>query len=307
MNVLVTGATGFIGSQVVRALREGGNDVRATFRPTSLMDRVTDHHEAVEWVECDLTRASTGELAEVATGVDACVHAAWFVEPGEYLRSRANLEWVESSLRLLEGLADAGCRRAVYVGTCFEYDPSFGYLTESTPARPWSLYGSAKLSTCLMGGELARALGVEFAWARLFYQYGPYEPPGRLVPYVIRTLLAGEGAELTEGRQIRDFLHVEDVGSALAAVVRSDHVGPVNVGSGEPVSVRELVTRIARELDAEDRVRFGARPESPGDPPFICAGNECLREKVGWSPRYGLEEGIRNAVEWWRVDSGSPV
>jgi nucleoside-diphosphate-sugar epimerase len=162
------------------------------------------------------------------------------------------------------------------------------------------LYGNAKLSTALMGGQLASDRDVAFSWVRLFYQYGPYEYGQRLVPYVIQSLLRGEEAEIGSGEEVRDFLHVADVGSAIADIVLSDAVGAVNVGSGEPLRVRDLVTEIARQLDSQDRVRFGARPDSPSNPPFICANNSRLVSEVGWRPRYNLEDGLRETIEWWK-------
>lgn len=300
MTVLVTGATGFIGSHVVRELRARGLDVRAAIRTTSDTTAVAELVDEVDWVVCDLSRASSVELEELCGSVDACIHAAWYVEPGKYAHAVENVPWVGTSMRLLEALAAGGCRRAVYIGTCFEYDHRTGYLAEDSPTRPWTLYGAAKLSTALMGARLAEQLGVGFSWARLFYQFGPGEPEGRLVPQVVRSLLAGEEVAVTRGTQIRDFLHVADVASALVDVAQSNHAGSVNIGSGRPVSVRDVVRCIGEIVGGLDRVRFGARPDSPSDPPFICANNEVLEKEVGWTPRFDLEEGLRATVAWWR-------
>jgi nucleoside-diphosphate-sugar epimerase len=303
VTVLVTGATGFIGSHVVRELIGRGLDVRASVRPSSRRSGVADFENEVEWVPCDLVTASTAELRDLCDSVDACVHAAWYVEPGKYAHAAENVEWVGTSIRLLEALGAQGCPRAVYLGTCFEYDHRTGYLGEDSPTRPWTLYGAAKLSTALIGARLAEQCGVRFSWARLFYQYGPWEQEGRLVPHVVRSLLAGEDVPVTRGRQIRDFLHVADVASALVDVAGSDHRGTVNIGSGRPVSVRDVVSCIERIVEGPGRVRFGARPDSPSDPPFICANNDVLENEVGWKPRFDLETGLRDTVAWWAKDS----
>jgi nucleoside-diphosphate-sugar epimerase len=299
MKVLVTGATGFIGSHVVHALLGEGHEVRALVRPSSQRDRLADLKDDIEWVEADLLASPVAELEPALRGLGACIHAAWYVEPGRYLRALENVAWVGASVRLLQALAESGCPRAVFVGTCFEYDHSFGYLSETTPTAPRSLYGAAKLATYLTGERVAEDLGIGFAWGRLFYQYGPYEAEGRLVPAVIRSLLGGEEAHVTEGRQIRDFLHVKDVASALTAVMSSDCTGSVNIGSGHPVSVRELVATIATRLGAPHLVRYGARPTSPSDPPFICANNTRLRDEVGWQPAFDLQSGLDHTIEWW--------
>lgn len=305
MTLLVTGATGFIGSHVVRELRARGLDVRAPVRSSSRGSALADLENEVEWVPCDLSVASPSELRDLCDSVDACIHAAWYVEPGKYAHAAENVEWVGTSMRLLEALAAGGCGRAVYIGTCFEYDHRTGYLAESSPTRPWTLYGAAKLSTGWMGAKLAEQLGVAFSWARLFYQYGPHEQEGRLVPHVVRSLLSGEDVPVTRGTQIRDFLHVSDVASALADVSGSEHVGAVNIGSGRPVSVRDVVGTIGEILGEPGRIRFGARPDSPSDPPFICANNSVLVDEIGWKPRFDLESGLRDTVAWWSTKMAS--
>jgi nucleoside-diphosphate-sugar epimerase len=301
MTVLVTGGTGFIGSQVVRALLAGGHKVRVAARTGASRERLTDVAARIEWAEADLFAASPGDLRALCSGVDLCVHAAWYAVPGKYLEAPENLACVTGSLALLEALAAAGVRRAAFVGTCFEYDFEHGWLSETTPLKPASLYAAAKASTRLMAEPIARARDLSFAWVRPFYQYGPFEDPRRLVPYVIGTLLRGEEAGVTRGTQVRDFLHVADVGSAIAAAATSDLTGPVNIGSGRPVTVREIVATIAAVLGREDRVRFGARPDNPTDPPFICADTRRLTAATGWAPRYGLREGLADTIEWWRA------
>jgi nucleoside-diphosphate-sugar epimerase len=205
-----------------------------------------------------------------------------------------------NSLRLFDALGKAGCRRLVGIGTCFEYDSSYGYLSESTPTKATSLYAAAKTSTFLMGEQLAEIHGMSFAWARLFFLFGPDENANRLIPYVIGSLLRGERAGLTSGNQVRDFLHVEDVASAIISVLEGKCSGPVNVGSGFPVTVREIVWLLGEILDRHDLIDFGARPSNATDPAFLCADNSKLKSDTDWVPRYDLDEGLRATISWWK-------
>ena len=298
MKVLVTGANGFVGSQVARVLLQGGHEVRASVRPGSSRAAVEDLAPRIEWVPMDLFSADASTLAGLARGVDRCIHLAWYAVPGKYLAASENVACVAGSLRLLEALATEGCRRAVFVGSCFEYDFEPGTLTETGPVRPQSLYAASKLATSLMGEQLARLRGIGFAWARLFYLYGPFEDGRRLVPAVIDSLLNGKSVDVTKGTQIRDFLHVADVGAALAAIALSDLTGVVNVGSGRRVTVREIVATIESQIGQEGLVRFGARPENPTDPPVVVADNRRLVEGTGWSAAYDLAGGLRQTIEW---------
>jgi nucleoside-diphosphate-sugar epimerase len=155
--------------------------------------------------------------------------------------------------------------------------------------------------------HFGRQTGISVAWTRLFFQYGPFEDARRLVPSVIGALLRGEQALVSEGRQVRDFLHVDDVAGAIVAVARSDIRGPVNVGSGQPVTVRDLVAEIGRLMGRSERIAYGARPQDPSDPPFICADNMRLVQNTGWRPRYDLERGLGDAIAWWAQSaSASP-
>lgn len=299
MQVFLTGATGFIGSHVARRLVREGHRVTALLRPGCDTRRIDDLLPSLQVLEGDLF-ASEGlgaSLKEVAP--ELCIHMAWYAVPGKYLEAPENVECVSASMRLLQYLEAAGCPRVAVAGTCFEYDLELGYLRESTPARPRNLYSASKHGLSLMAEQFVKSRQLSLVWPRIFYQYGPWEDPRRLVPVVVRKLLAGEALPFAPGDEFRDYLHVEDVASAFCAAAFSPLEGPVNLGSSEPVTVAEIVRILARLLDAEDRVQLGALPPIPGNPPFICADTHRLRGETGWKPRYSLEEGLGQTVEWW--------
>ena len=225
--------------------------------------------------------------------------------PGGVWASPENHRWADASRRLLLAFARHGGRRAVLAGTCAEYDWAVaGVCREGdTPARPHTTYGRCKLGLSRWAAAFGRARGVSVAWARLFFLYGPGEHPARLVPSVARALLAGEPAACTAGTQERDFLHADDAAAAPVALARGTAVGPVNVGSGEGVAVRDVVAAVAAACGRPDLVRYGARPLPPLDPPRLVADVSRLRGAVGWRPRVGLADGLAATVEWWRAQA----
>jgi nucleoside-diphosphate-sugar epimerase len=300
MRIFLTGATGFIGSHVARLLVRHGHEVHALVREDSDPTRIADVVSQLRRVDGDLTAWDPLGARLQQIRPEVCLHLGWYVEPGKYLGSRTNLDMVAATLRLATLLADVGCRRFVGLGTCFEYDTARGYLAEDSPLGPVHLYSACKAGLALMLEQLGAATGMGIAWARLFYLYGPFEDERRLVASVIRALLRGEEARTTAGAQVRDFLHVEDVASALWALAQSAGVGPVNIGSGQPVTVRELVTRIGQIVGRPELVRLGGLPYTPQDPMFVCANNDRLTSATMWQPRYTLDEGLRQTVEWWR-------
>jgi nucleoside-diphosphate-sugar epimerase len=301
MKVVVTGANGFVGAHVVRALMSRGDDVYAAVRPTSNCRHLAGSREPT-WLEADFTD-DEGRKRIAAAGADVCVHAAWYAEPGKYLASPTNVDLMAGTLHLAEELARSGCRRFVGVGTCFEYDTEAGYLSERTPLAPAHLYSAAKAGTYLALRHLGDAASMQVAWARLFYLYGPDEHPARLVPSVARALLRGEPARCTPGAQVRDFLHVEDVGSALASIAHNDVCGAVNIGSGQPVTVAALVQTLGELSGRPELVQLGALPYGPRDPMFVCADVRKLHSSTEWRPRWSLREGLANTLAWWRLSA----
>jgi nucleoside-diphosphate-sugar epimerase len=204
-------------------------------------------------------------------------------------------------LHLLQQFRAHGGKRAVLAGSCFEYDFDHGYCTEDlTPTRPNTFYGQAKNSLSRLAHGYAEATGLSVATARIFFVYGPGQPASNLIPHVIESLLDGEVAECTHGRQVRDYLHVTDVASACTALLKSDVEGVVNVGSGEPTQLRDMIHTVADALDARSLVALGARDPQPGESPLLLANSTRLRDEVGWTPSFTMQTGLLDTVEWWK-------
>lgn len=300
--VLVTGASGFVGRHTLAPLRDAGYEVHAV---SSRAAPAGGSPATVHWHHADLLAPAAAAELIASVRPSHLLHFAWCTEPGVYWTTLENIAWVQSSLSLLRAFGEAGGRRAVLAGTCAEYAwaPSTHCIEEgdgATPLHPATLYGAAKHGLHVVAEGWARQSGVSLAWGRIFFLYGPHEHPKRLVSAVARALLCGEEAPCSHGRQVRDFLGTPEAGGAFAALLRSEVTGPVNIASGESVSLAEVVETLARTAGRPDLLRLGALPANPSEPQRLTADVRRLREEVGWSHTISLREGLERTVEWWR-------
>jgi nucleoside-diphosphate-sugar epimerase len=308
--VLVTGAAGFIGRSSLEPLRAAGFEVCAVLSPRPDARAALPEIEALPETELrrvDLTDPAAVDALLEATRPTHLLHFAWIATPGLYRQSEENYRWLSASRHLLAVFARCGGVRAVMAGTCAEYDWSRVDVCHerSSPladdAGTVTPYAACKIAMQRSLEEYGRSHGISTAWGRIFFQYGPGEHRERLIPSVIVNLLAGRAARCTHGRQIRSFLHVEDVGAAFAALLASPVQGPVNIGSGERIAIADLLERLAREIGRPALLELGARPAPPGEPAVLVPDIGRLREEVQWSPRRPLDEGLKDTVRWWRA------
>jgi len=295
--VLVTGAAGFVGGHSLPFLMANGFEVHAVDICIS-----KEEFPGLYWHQVDLLdQKSCLELLETIHPTHL-LHFAWYAKHGEYWNSLENLRWVEGSLHLLRAFYDKGGERVVMAGTCAEYDwrqeEDFSELT--TPLIPASLYGVCKNALQNVLKDFSRVTGLSSAWGRIFFLYGPDEHPRRLVSSVISNLLRNQTAQCSHGMQVRDFLHVEDVASAFASLLMSPVQGPVNIASGCPVTLRDLVLAAADCLNARERVQFGVLPAPVDEPPRIVGHVSRLSDEVDWRPKYDLAAGMAQNVQCWR-------
>lgn len=300
--VLLTGAAGFIGCQIARLLLEEGHEVYAIIRPQTNRWRLAGLERDLVIIEGDLRALPELRDRLRAAGPEICLHLAWRGWAGK-ANVDENLASLGTSLDLLRAMLDLSCGRFVAAGTCFEYDCTYDRLAESTPLRPQGfnpLYGACKKALSEISQQYAALTGVSVVNPRVFNCYGPFEDARGLVPSITLALLRGEPARVTPGQQVRDYLHVQDVASAIWRVATSDITGAVNIASGEPVTIAEVATRLGRLLGRPELVHLGAIPYRPSDPMRIVGDATTLRGGLGWAPRFDLERGLANTVRWWQ-------
>jgi nucleoside-diphosphate-sugar epimerase len=294
--VLVTGATGCVGHLALPKLVEQGWDVVAV-----RSKQTGDEAAGVTWMQANLLDPLEVRRVVAESRASHLLHFAWNIEPGKWVAAPENVSWVRASLDLLTAFRQAGGLRAVSAGSCLEYDWSYGYCVEDrTPLAPHTLYGTCKHALQLVATGMAND-GFTTAWGRIFFLYGPREHPDRLVASVIRSILAGEPARTSHGLQVRDYLYAGDVADAFVRLLESDVTGPMNIGSGRPVELREIVLRIGELMGRPELVQLGAIPPAATDTPLVVADTTRLNAALGWIPSWDLDRGLQATIDWWRA------
>lgn len=294
--VLLTGATGFVGTHCINVLLKKGYIVHGISSKS-----VANGSENIQWHQVDLHNTEHVRSLMFTIKPDYLLHLAWEVTPHICWDSFENIRWVQSSLNLLQEFARSGGSRIVMIGSCAEYDWTYGYCTEDlTPLKPLNLYGECKKALSSIVLSAGSLYSISCAWARLFFLFGPNEHHERLVASVTSSLLRGEDALCSHGEQVRDYLYVKDAADALVELMHSQVEGAVNIGSGYPIMIKNLVDLTAEMIGRPELVKAGAITPAKDEPPLLLANTRRLNSEVAWTPRYTIEQGMSETVIWWK-------
>ena len=253
--ILVTGATGFVGRHVIDALSRPDVDITAIVRNGSHEHLRVSSHVSRVVASDDIFAESNEWWTQLSAGVDTVLHTAWYTNPKDYMTSPENEHCLHGTLRMADGMCEAGVQRFIGIGTCLEYEQSGERLTTRTKVKPIGPYPTSKANTFLGLSERFALSSTEFAWCRLFYLYGPGENESRLVPYLRRQLSHGLEVRLSNPNQVLDFLEVREVARQIAEIVLGKRIGALNICSGVAMTVRELSLQVAREYGMEHLVK----------------------------------------------------
>lgn len=298
--IAVTGASGFLGRHLVKALATAGAHVHALS-----CRRVPDLTEGISWHCVDL--AHLNQLTDVMQHIrpsivfNLAAYGTTPVQPDRESTVRTN---ILGSWHLWQALDGVRCR-LVHAGSGGEYGPTEGLVQENHVCRPTSLYAATKNASVVLLTTLGLESGREVVVLRPFGPYGPADRPERIIPYVIRRLLANRPVEVSAGDQLRDYTYVDDhIAALLLAATRQLSAWPAiyNIGSGTCITLRSLIERIADLIDGESHslLQFGAREPRIGDVPSMCGDIAAARRDLGYAPCISLDEGLARTVSWYR-------
>jgi len=287
--VLLTGATGLIGKYAIQPLLDSGFEV---FVVSSKYETEKNKQEAdLHWVKANLL--DFNELKKIFSEVqpEYLLHFAWDTTPGEYLESNSNFDWVQASLEMLKQFKLYGGKRAVFAGTCFEYEFVDEPLNEaSAKFNPTSTYANCKNHLNALATLYSDKNDISFGWGRIFYVYGENEHFKRLVPHVINSLREGKEVTITAGELRRDYMFAGDIAGGFVAFLNSDAKGCVNICTGKATKIKEIVFFIAEKLDKKHLVKYV--DDCTNQPKLIVGDTTRLFAEVKFTPKHTLASGL---------------
>jgi len=293
--VLVVGGAGFIGRHSLQPFIDAGCSVHSADL-NLLADASGINQHKVDLFDHAAVRQLVSEIRP-----SHLLNFAWITRQGEYWTSPENFTSLKGALNLLEAFVEFGGQRVVMAGTSAEYSWKNGACVENqTRLEPLTVYGSCKLAMYELLKSYARVKGLSWAWGRVFFTFGPFENPARFVPAIIGPLLNRKFAPCSHGNQIRDFLSSIDIGEAFSVLTMGEVQGPVNMVSGRPLSLRQIVEIIEDFTGLRGFVKFGEIKSPADEAPVIIASSQRLYSEVGWNTDSSIEQRLAETINWWK-------
>ena len=294
-SIIVTGATGAVGSAVVRRALAKGIRVTCIVHQGSKRLGNLPQDENLKIVECNLSDYNN---LQMEGQYDAFIHLSWEKTFGA---SRADAEVqtrnIQYTLDAVQLAHRCGCTVFVGAGSQAEYGVQSVDLTPELPVKPESGYGIAKYAAGKLSAMLCKSLGMRQCWVRILSVYGPNDGENSLISYLIREFKTGNSPQLTKCEQMWDYLYADDAANAILAVAEKGVDGKAYpLGSGNGRKLSEYVNDIREVINPNVEVQFGAKEYYPHQPMHLVADISELIRDTGWKPSLMFKEGIVNIV-----------
>jgi nucleoside-diphosphate-sugar epimerase len=303
--VLVTGATGFVGANLVRRLLQRDYDVHIITRASSNKWRLADILSKLSDYTVDLSQPRKLRTLIRQVKPDVIFHlAASGIYSGVQLSERKLIEInFSGTVNLVNACQDIDYKCFVNTGSSSEYGPKRHPMKETDVCEPITMYGITKCAATLYGGSIAKTKDKPIIGFRLFSPYGPYDDKSRLVVYSIVNALQNKDLNLANPEAVRDYIYVEDVVDLyMRSIDRAYELkGEVfNAGSGSQTTISSIVSKVIEFTQSKSNVNWQAVKGRGWDTQRWEADIEKTSKTFNWKPTYDIEKGLKRTIDWFR-------
>ena len=298
--VVITGATGMIGLNLINYLLDKNIEVLAIIRRNSSRKEILIQKDNLKIIEFNLEEFKDIEIQEK---YDTFIHLAW---DGTFGDSRNNIETqlknVEYTLDAVRLAKKIGCTKFIGAGSQAEYGRVQGILSHNTPTNPENAYGIAKLCAGKLSRLLAAQLGIEHIWTRILSVYGPYDGDNTMIMSSIREMLKNNGSpNYTKAEQLWDYIYVEDVAKAFYLIGEKGINNSIYcIGSGKQRPLYEYIQEIRTNIDENIKLNIGFKEYSENQVMNLCADISNLTKDTGFIPETNFKDGIIKTINYYK-------
>ena len=281
--VILTGATGLIGQNIIEPLKKLDYEIYAL----TIDEKNPDFD--INWINCNIFDEESLKSVFDKVKPTHLMNFAW-ITGGDYLSNPMNNDFVKAGMNMLKFFKEHDGKRAVFSGTCFEYDFITKPIKEDNPLKPTTLYAQCKNQLRENAQKYCAENNISFGWGRIFYVFGKNEKAGRLTSTIINNFKEGKEVTITCGSLIKDYMYTKDIAGAFAKFLDSSVEGCVNISTGKGISLEDFARKFATRLNAENLLII--KNELGNNPPFIVADNSRLLNEVGYKIQYNIDTAI---------------
>ena len=296
--VIITGATGTLGTSLIKNLIKKNIEILVIANPYSKRNKNIIDDKLVKIIECDLS--DYDKLENVSNDIyDVFYHFAW---SGTFGKDREDIfkqeKNIENSIKAVNLAKRFNCKKIIFSGSQAEYGIKKEKLTENMEMNPITEYGKAKLKTCEETKKLANKIGIKHIWVRILSLYGPNDLENTLVMSMIKSILAKKEFDLTKCEQIWDYLYSDDASCAfikIGDIINEDKI--YVIGSGDNITLKEYVEKIKKVVDKNIKLNYGKKEYSKNQTMYLTTDANEIKKDLNWRKETEFEEGIKKILK----------
>ena len=301
MNLLITGASGFIGRHLINLLdRDDKYKIHAIYNQKKSIKRLKN----TIWHNLNLFNYDEVELLIKEIQPTHIIHLAWYTEHGKFWNSEKNEDWMNASIILFQIFKKYGGKRFISAGTKAEYfdgeflddyqDSTFECCELDKP-NPHTVYGEYKNLLNMQLNEIDKKGNRSLVWARIFDTYGPYENEKKFCSYVIKSCINRKKITCNNPQLGMDFLHVQDIANAFKFIIDRDFLGTINISSGSSCTLEYISKYITKKFNSEELLELN---NSSNDRRKFF-GNNTILKNLGWLNEYSIKDGLDDLIKFY--------